>query len=63
MLEILNVIILACHIGTGVRATSYAQESQAKCQKQLIECTDMKNAPNEAIAKGKIVECLIKRGK
>lgn len=60
MLELLNTIILACHISTGSNLIEQTGRIQAKCHKELIECTGFKIG-HEDTAKTKIINCMIKR--
>ena len=38
MIEILQVIILACQVGNGFKVIEQVDKYQKKCQKELIEC-------------------------
>jgi len=40
MIEILQVIILACQVGNGFKVIKQVDKYQKKCQKQLIECVE-----------------------
>jgi hypothetical protein len=47
MIEILQVIILACQVGNGFRVLTPVIKYQKKCQKEMIECvsTPSKDRP------------------
>jgi hypothetical protein len=41
MIEILQVIILACQVGNGFKVIEQVDKYQKKCQKELIECVSI----------------------
>jgi hypothetical protein len=62
MIEVLNVIILACQINNGVEIVSYTEKAQAKCQSELIKCVGLSEKPSSK-QKELLIKCLVKRGK
>lgn len=40
MIEILQVIVLACQVGNGFKVIEQVDKYQKKCQKELIECVE-----------------------
>jgi hypothetical protein len=47
MIEILQVIVLACQVGNGFKVIEQVDKYQKKCQKELIDCvsTPSKDRP------------------
>lgn len=44
MLEVLQIIVLACQISSGRYTVTPVHEYQVKCQKELIECVRSKSS-------------------
>jgi len=61
MIQILNVIILACQVNSGTRNTDYLLKTQAKCHKELIKCVGLPDIMSSK-QEEQLVKCLAKRG-
>lgn len=64
MIEILQVIILACQVGNGFKVIKQVDKYQKKCQKKLIECVEdfsNKNTTSAIWTSQRLSDCIKER--
>ena len=61
MLEMLQVIVLACQVGNGSRTLQRVDEYQKKCQKELIECVNKQEGNGSRWSEWRAINCIKQR--